>query len=170
MNVPRGAELRGTFDGCEELIGLKVLGREFGIYTFSVSPEIFEADGVTPIPFYCKTDARDYLPEIVSTEGNTVTFKCPKIEMETLEGQYRPGIAFYFDSSKSSYLNVDPSWAWTVFNLSIPETDAVDEIATDDDPDAPAVYYNLQGVRVDEPGAGLYIRVRGTRTDKVLLR
>lgn len=170
VNVPRGAELRGTFYGCEELIGLKVLGREFGIYTFSVSPEIFEADGVTPIPFYCKTEARDYLPEIVSTEGNTVTFKCPKIEMETPEGQYRPGIAFYFDSSKSNYLNVDPSWAWTVFNLSIPETDAVDEITADDDSDAPAVYYNLQGVRVDEPGAGLYIRVRGTRTDKVLLR
>lgn len=34
--------------------------------------------------------------------------------------------------------------------------------------DAAPVYYNLQGVRVENPGKGLYIRVRGNKSDKVL--
>ncbi len=36
--------------------------------------------------------------------------------------------------------------------------------------DVPAVYYNLQGVRVENPAAGLYIRVRGNNVDKVLVK
>ncbi len=36
--------------------------------------------------------------------------------------------------------------------------------------DAPAVYYNLQGVRVENPAEGLYIRVRGNKVDKVVIK
>lgn len=36
--------------------------------------------------------------------------------------------------------------------------------------DAEAVYYNLQGVRVENPAAGLYIRVRGQKVDKVIVK
>ena len=36
------------------------------------------------------------------------------------------------------------------------------------DTDAVPVYYNLQGVRVDNPGKGIYIRVRGDKSDKVV--
>lgn len=43
-------------------------------------------------------------------------------------------------------------------------------IADDDDAHAPAVYYNLQGVRVDNPGPGIYIRVQGKKTTKEYLR
>ena len=35
--------------------------------------------------------------------------------------------------------------------------------------DAPAIYYNLQGIRVDNPGNGLYIKVQDGKTTKVLL-
>lgn len=35
--------------------------------------------------------------------------------------------------------------------------------------EAPAVYYNLQGVRVENPAEGLYIRVRGNKVEKVIL-
>ena len=35
--------------------------------------------------------------------------------------------------------------------------------------DLPAVYFNLQGVRVDNPGPGLYIRVQGNKASKVIL-
>lgn len=34
--------------------------------------------------------------------------------------------------------------------------------------EAAAVYYNLQGVRVENPANGLYIRVRGNKVDKVI--
>ncbi len=34
---------------------------------------------------------------------------------------------------------------------------------------APVEYYNLQGIRVENPAAGLYIRRQGTRTEKVII-
>ncbi len=45
---------------------------------------------------------------------------------------------------------------------------ALDSISAD--ADAEAVYYNLQGVRVANPAAGLYIRVRGNVVDKVMVK
>ena len=39
---------------------------------------------------------------------------------------------------------------------------------TEDGEEVETIYYNLQGQRVDNPDKGLYIRVRGTKTDKVL--
>lgn len=39
-----------------------------------------------------------------------------------------------------------------------------------DSADAPVEYYNLHGVRVDNPGAGVYIRRQGDTVSKVILR
>ena len=39
-----------------------------------------------------------------------------------------------------------------------------------EDTEAPAVYYNLQGVRVANPENGLYIRVQGNKATKVLVK
>lgn len=52
-------------------------------------------------------------------------------------------------------------------------TTGVEEIAVDVEEaavDAPVEYYNLQGVRVAEPKAGLYIRVQGKTVTKVYIR
>ena len=38
-----------------------------------------------------------------------------------------------------------------------------------DEADAEPVYYNLQGVRVQNPGKGLYIKVPANRSEKVIL-
>ncbi len=46
-------------------------------------------------------------------------------------------------------------------------TSAVDEIATEE---AEPEYYNLQGIRVDKPGHGLYIVVRGSKISKEYIR
>ena len=43
----------------------------------------------------------------------------------------------------------------------------IDEVSTDN---APTEYYNLQGVRVDNPTRGLYIRRQGNTTTKVIIR
>lgn len=45
-----------------------------------------------------------------------------------------------------------------------------DNVAGTDDAGAPAVYYNLQGVRVDNPSDGIYIRIQGKSVSKVLVR
>lgn len=46
-------------------------------------------------------------------------------------------------------------------------TDGVEEIVIDSN--APAVYYNLQGVKVDEPANGIFIKVQGSKASKVAL-
>lgn len=48
-------------------------------------------------------------------------------------------------------------------------TAATDVIANTPAADAPAVYYNLQGVRVNTPSSGLYIRLQGPTATKVLV-
>ncbi|MDE5608026.1 MAG: hypothetical protein K2I64_03730 [Muribaculaceae bacterium] len=45
----------------------------------------------------------------------------------------------------------------------------IDEIASDN-ADAPVEYYNLQGIRVENPANGLYIRKQGSKATKVLVR
>ncbi len=44
----------------------------------------------------------------------------------------------------------------------------VDDIVVDDD--APVEYYNLQGMRVENPTSGLYIRRQGNKATKILIR
>ncbi|RXE71283.1 M6 family metalloprotease domain-containing protein [Muribaculaceae bacterium Isolate-002 (NCI)] len=44
---------------------------------------------------------------------------------------------------------------------------SIDGIATDND-NAPVEYYNLQGIRVDNPAGGIYIRRQGSRVEKVI--
>ncbi len=64
------------------------------------------------------------------------------------------------------------SWTWPEFRLTpsehvgitIPEADAVA------DSEAPVEYYNLQGQRVLNPSAGLYIRRQGAKATKELIR
>lgn len=53
--------------------------------------------------------------------------------------------------------------------LTVTKASGVDGIEADDS-DAAPVYYNLQGVRVDTPSAGLYIVVRGNKVTKEVVR
>lgn len=47
----------------------------------------------------------------------------------------------------------------------------VEEIGvSSDDSDAEAVYYNLQGVRVANPSNGIFIKVKGSKSEKVLVK
>lgn len=54
----------------------------------------------------------------------------------------------------------------TEFKLGTVAVDAIDA----DDNDAPVEYFNLQGVRVDEPQNGLYIRRQGSTVTKVIVK
>ena len=59
---------------------------------------------------------------------------------------------------------------WEIKNVKVTADKAgVNDIMADDD-NAPVVYYNLQGVRVENPTNGLYIRVQGKKATKVLVR
>ncbi len=53
--------------------------------------------------------------------------------------------------------------------VTISNTSGVDEVEAADG-DVVPVYYNMQGVRVDNPSAGLYIVVRGNKVTKEIVR
>lgn len=70
--------------------------------------------------------------------------------------------------SRSAYYFADSS-------ITLPEftyTSAVDTVIPDPvvDENAPVEYYNLQGVKIANPGPGLYIRVQGSKAEKILIR
>lgn len=62
---------------------------------------------------------------------------------------------FAFKSFKIKYLGHDAG---------------VDAIVADTDANAPVEYYNLQGIRVDNPAAGLYIKRQGKSVSKVYVK
>lgn len=53
------------------------------------------------------------------------------------------------------------------FNITIKTSSAIEDITLDEN--APVEYYNLQGVKVENPTQGLYIKKQGTKTSKVIL-
>ena len=48
-------------------------------------------------------------------------------------------------------------------------TAGIGDIIADSDADVPVEYYNLQGIRVDNPSSGIYIRRQGSKATKVVL-
>ncbi|MDE6806111.1 MAG: DUF5116 domain-containing protein, partial [Muribaculaceae bacterium] len=53
--------------------------------------------------------------------------------------------------------------------VTLTGTTAIDSVGEDEDM-TDAVYFTLQGVRVEHPGAGVYIRVIGSEAMKVVIR
>ncbi len=45
---------------------------------------------------------------------------------------------------------------------------AIEDVISDND--APVEYYNLQGIRVDNPRGGIYVRRQGNTVSKVVVR
>ncbi len=54
----------------------------------------------------------------------------------------------------------------TLFRVTLPVSAGIDSIVSDDDNDAEAEYYNLQGIKVTNPSGGIFIERRGSKTSK----
>lgn len=92
----------------------------------------------------------------LKTEGNkaTVTFPVKSIGIiTTLSSEYFPGA---------------PYASTLTFNLS-DENAGIGDI-TVENAGGPATYYNLQGVRVENPSNGIFIRREGNKATKVLVK
>ena len=67
------------------------------------------------------------------------------------------------DNGRRIKITVTPEFTGQLSGVSdIPEDDEVES--------APVTYYNLQGMRVDNPGKGIYIRRSGKKSEKVMIR
>ncbi|MGN0237808.1 MAG: hypothetical protein ACI4AK_06980, partial [Lepagella sp.] len=68
---------------------------------------------------------------------------------------------------EDSYEAYAQSYAWDCFK-NIQEDAAVDGIAADED-NLPVEYYNMQGVKVENPQGGIFIRCQGAKIEKITL-
>lgn len=84
----------------------------------------------------------------------------------------------YYDIVGAQYVTLKTSTAYVpAWNIKLKEigvygkdvTTGVSGVTVEDE-DMPVEYYNLQGMRVDNPSAGLYIRKQGNISTKVLIR
>ena len=50
------------------------------------------------------------------------------------------------------------------------ENVGINKVAVDNDEDAPVEYYNLQGVKVENPSNGIFIKVQGKKSEKVYIK
>ena len=62
---------------------------------------------------------------------------------------------------------VTPAAAKYAFNT---ENVGINKVAVDNDEDAPVEYYNLQGVKVENPSNGIFIKVQGKKSEKVYIK
>lgn len=78
----------------------------------------------------------------------------------------------YKEGEDSRFFNYDPTdkpeehFAVYLYTLSIDSS--ITSVSASQD--AAPVYYNLQGQRVTEPAPGMYIRVQGTKANKIIVR
>lgn len=101
-------------------------------------------------------DFKDYtlnIPELIATaDGKTLT---------AASGRYSGHLTVTYGDATHTipvYLNGGGEFV----------SASVDVITADSDPDAPAVYYNMQGISVDNPVPGaFYIEKRGSRIQKI---
>lgn len=56
-----------------------------------------------------------------------------------------------------------------MFRITLPKNAGINDIVVDDS-NAPVEYFNLQGVRVDNPSNGVFIRRQGSKSEKVILQ
>lgn len=80
------------------------------------------------------------------------------------------GSHFYFDGQGKNFIkgNIEVS-PFEYANIRITSIDDVTtEVSDILDDDTEEVFYNLQGVRVENPDKGIYIRVKGNKTEKIL--
>ena len=91
--------------------------------------------------------------------------------MKYVAGNTDNGFFIYstFDASNSRYYTYDMNVNLVDMTLKFDGTTGVESISIEDST-APVEYFNLQGVRVENPENGLYIVRQGNKVSKQLIR
>lgn len=88
-----------------------------------------------------------------------------RVSAITPDGRYLTGMGY---AETLQFGGIYEAW---VLDLGIDDTShsGVETVGVDEAQDAPAVYYNLQGARVANPGHGIFIKVTGDKSEKVVM-
>ncbi len=109
------------------------------------------------------TTAWTKLADVTAPEKFDWTYYADKADLSAYVGK-KIQVGFHYTST------AEIAGTWEIKNVKVTADKAgINDVVADDD-NAPVYYYNLQGVRVDNPANGLYIRVQGKKATKVLVR
>lgn len=104
------------------------------------------------------TDTADELKEygygVASYDKDSHTINFPENSLYFAENQYNRNQLFLNDNAGS---------------LTLPDPAGVENIASDN-VNAPVEFFNLQGVRVDNPSTGIFIRRQGSNVNKIVVK
>ena len=123
---------------------------------------------------YVLKDGEYLTSHVVSEDGTTTTEvlytfvytgQYSSLRLETIDGipHYEGSICFTGDLADGNYAPIYyTDFVFTEDQASIETIDA--------DTNAPVEYFNIQGIRVENPTNGLYIRRQGSKVSKVLVK
>ncbi len=115
-----------------------------------------------------------YLGNLYDTAGFMAEYNTGKVE----RNEYNEKVINLDGAVLSYIMNPEENnaivgyWQGDRFRVvlnGVTEGDSSVEVVEEETTDAPVEYYNLQGVRVANPGTGIYIRRQGTTVTKVIL-
>ncbi len=117
--------------------------------------------------FNCKLAEGIFLKNEGVTAGNDITITLaaasPAVDTKVVEGCDNP--AYFTLANEGLKLTAKDG------NLVVADDteSGINDIVEADNSDAPVEYYNLQGVKVNNPDKGIYIMRQGTKARKVIL-
>lgn len=108
----------------------------------------------------------------IITQGGVPTCQCVAYDPENAAAYVTVRGNNAFKPMNSDETTATPvKWATLAAKFNLPadmKTTGIENIGISDS-DAPVEYFNLQGMRIDKPSRGIYIRRQGSSTSKVIL-
>lgn len=160
VSMPATCKTNGTFTGCDKLLAIQdaeytATEMSFGLLDNISWTGTSQAINLAVKPRYAKT----YIT--AGTDGRFTIEKNSFVGQNgtpaTDDDTYAWGLEMYGPGGLVADFKIE----WNVTG------GCADAVVTEYD--GPTEWYNLQGVRVDNPGAGVYIRRRGSEVRKVLV-
>ncbi len=151
--------------------------------TMTIDKEAKTATSTDQVVFYDQNNfgvkTNFYLQSFIDDTNRSNTIVFPITVEQKTEGGYTYPVSHLIsvDAAIATDPSVQQAKGTSIFDLDFQllEIDllgngegSVEGIISDNDADAPVEYFNLQGVRVDNPSNGLFIRRQGSKVTKVI--
>lgn len=171
-NLLDDANAKGLHDTYQALCRLRLANPELFCADAEFEPVNIDNPLVTARSIRLRAAGKEVIALInpsITTQSKTVSATATAAAPETYRLMFAsPGVTVTPSASGNTLSAKLPGGAFAVF--ATPDTpSAIDDIIATSPDDFQPVYYNLQGVRVDNPSAGIYIVRCGNKVTKQLI-
>lgn len=164
--VPAGTTCKLNFDACSQRQGSGLWDNTDLIVIVKNDQDsiVYKA-----IEFRLNTWDEEAGKEVpTKVDGEVLPFKWYPVSVE-LEGATITKDTKIIIRNADAQLGSSKALRWYLNNISLTaEATGIDAVIADEN--APVEYFNLQGIRVNEPATGLYIRRQGNAVSKVMVK